>query len=50
LADVDRALAKIAAGTYGKSEVTGRPIPVERLRAIPWARLAADEEEDRARG
>jgi DnaK suppressor protein len=38
LADVERALAKIEAGTYGRSEATGEPIPRERLEAIPWAR------------
>ncbi len=49
LAEIDRALAKMADGTYGVSEVSGRPIPIERLRAVPWARLAADEEEERER-
>jgi DnaK suppressor protein len=45
LEDIDRALAKIDSGTYGVSELSGRPIPIERLRAVPWARLTADEEE-----
>ena len=45
LVDIDRALRKLDDGTYGVSELTGRPIPVERLRAVPWARLTADEEE-----
>ena len=49
LAEIDRALAKIEAGTYGVSELGGRPIPIERLRAVPWARLTAEEEERRAR-
>jgi DnaK suppressor protein len=49
LGEVDRAITKIAAGTYGVSELSGRPIPVERLRAVPWARLTADEEERNAR-
>jgi DnaK suppressor protein len=48
LAEVDRALAKIEAGTYGVSELSGRPIQIERLRAVPWARLTAEEEERRA--
>jgi RNA polymerase-binding transcription factor DksA len=43
LADVDRALAKLDAGTYGVSEKTGDPIPRERLEAIPWARNNVDE-------
>ncbi len=45
LADVDRALAKLEAGTYGVSEVSGHPIPLERLEAVPWARRTAEEEE-----
>jgi DnaK suppressor protein len=49
LIEVDRALAKLDAGTYGVSELSGHPIPIERLRAVPWARLTADEEERRNR-
>ena len=49
IVEIDRALAKIAAGTYGVSELSGEPIPVARLRAVPWARLTAQEEEQRAR-
>ncbi|HEV3030055.1 MAG TPA: TraR/DksA family transcriptional regulator [Polyangia bacterium] len=44
LADIDDALAKIEAGTYGLSERSGRPIDSRRLMVVPWARLAADEE------
>ncbi|HEX4460188.1 MAG TPA: TraR/DksA family transcriptional regulator [Polyangia bacterium] len=43
LADVDRALAKLDAGTYGVSEKTGAPIPKDRLEAVPWARNNVDE-------
>ena len=43
LAEVDRALAKLAAGTYGLSEKTGAPIPYDRLSAVPWARQGTDE-------
>jgi DnaK suppressor protein len=38
LRDVERALEKIEAGTYGTSEETGEPIPIARLDALPWAR------------
>jgi RNA polymerase-binding transcription factor DksA len=38
IAEIDHALAKLAEGTYGVCEVSGLPIPKERLRAIPWAR------------
>ena len=34
---IDAALERIAAGTYGICVVSGRRIPQERLRAIPWA-------------
>jgi len=44
LADIDDALAKIEAGTYGRSERSGLPIDYRRLLVVPWARLAADEE------
>ncbi len=37
-AEVDRALERLAAGTFGICEECGAPIPEERLEAIPWAR------------
>jgi RNA polymerase-binding transcription factor DksA len=36
--EIDHALAKLDDGTYGLCEVSGQPIPKERLEAIPWAR------------
>jgi len=36
--EIDRALEKIPAGTYGICEVSGLAIPRERLKAIPWCR------------
>jgi DnaK suppressor protein len=45
LADVERAIAKIDAGTYGFSEISGLPISIERLDAVPWARRTLEEEE-----
>lgn len=47
LSEIDHALAKFDSGTYGLSELSQRPIPIERLRAVPWARLTAEEEERR---
>ena len=38
VSEIDHALAKLEDGTYGICEVSGQPIPKERLRAIPWAR------------
>ena len=37
--DIDKALAKMDAGTYGICERCGQPIPKERLRALPYAAL-----------
>jgi DnaK suppressor protein len=48
LAAVERAEQRLAAGTYGLSIESGRPIPDQRLEAVPTAELTADEE--RARG
>ncbi|HEX8795164.1 MAG TPA: TraR/DksA family transcriptional regulator [Polyangiaceae bacterium] len=45
LAEVEHALVKLNAGTYGFSETSGRPIPFARLLALPWARNDADEAE-----
>jgi DnaK suppressor protein len=38
LADLDDALARVAAGTYGICATCGQPIPPERLEARPFAR------------
>ena len=48
LAAVERAEARLAAGTYGLSIESGQPIPDERLEALPTAELTADEERTRA--
>jgi DnaK suppressor protein len=37
LAQIERALRKIEDGTYGISDASGKPIPRERLEAIPEA-------------
>jgi DnaK suppressor protein len=43
LAAIDRALGRIEAGTYGKSLLSGQPIPDERLEADPAAELTIEE-------
>jgi DnaK suppressor protein len=48
LAAVERAEARLAAGTYGRSVASGEPIPDARLEALPTAELTVDEE--RAQG
>jgi DnaK suppressor protein len=37
--DIDDALDRIEAGTYGRCASCGNPIPEERLEAVPWAAL-----------
>jgi RNA polymerase-binding transcription factor DksA len=37
LADIERAQAKLADGTYGVCDGCGQPIPEARLEALPWA-------------
>jgi len=41
--DIDAALSRIDERTYGLSLVSGRTIPKERLRAIPWATELVEE-------
>ncbi len=43
VAEIDAALERLAAGTYGYSVQSGRPIPRDRLEAIPWATLLVEE-------
>jgi DnaK suppressor protein len=49
LAAVERAEARLAAGTYGLSIQSGAPIPDERLEAVPTAELTVEEQEPGAR-
>ena len=44
LAALERAEARLAAGTYGLSVLSGEPIPDERLEIVPTAELTAEEE------
>ena len=41
---IERAEARLAAGTYGLSIESGTPIPDERLEALPTAERTAEEE------
>jgi RNA polymerase-binding transcription factor DksA len=43
IAEIDAALDRIRQGTYGYSEVSGTPIPRERLEAIPETTVLAAE-------
>jgi DnaK suppressor protein len=40
---IDRALGRLEAGTYGRSVLSGQPIPDERLEADPAAELTIEE-------
>jgi RNA polymerase-binding transcription factor DksA len=43
LAQIKKALDRIEQGTYGLSEVSGKPIPIERLEALPYATTLVGE-------
>lgn len=45
LLEIDAALARIEGGNYGICEISGRAIPVARLRAIPFARYTIEFQE-----
>jgi DnaK suppressor protein len=45
LEEVNHALAKIPEGSYGICEKSGKPIPLDRLRAEPHARCIIQEAE-----
>jgi len=44
LQEIEDALSRIESGTYGLSEKSGKPIPEERLEAVPTARNLVEEE------
>jgi RNA polymerase-binding transcription factor DksA len=46
LHDVDRALERLADGTYGTCEACGGTIDDERLAAVPAARFCVDHQAD----
>jgi DnaK suppressor protein len=41
---IERAETRLEDGTYGKSVVSGKPIPDGRLEALPWADRLVEEE------
>ncbi len=40
--EIDDALQRIADGTYGVCELTGKPIKNDRLEELPWARYSIE--------
>ena len=49
LAEIEAALKRIEEGTYGLCSNCGKPIPEERLEALPWATLCIDCQRERER-
>jgi RNA polymerase-binding transcription factor len=43
LEEIEGALRRLDEGTYGTCDACGRPIPEERLEAVPWAKLCIDD-------
>lgn len=50
ISDIERALQKIADGSYGRSDFSGKPIPKARLETTPEAILTVQEERSREGG
>jgi RNA polymerase-binding transcription factor DksA len=44
LADIEAAYKRLENGTYGKSVLSGEPIPDDRLEAVPHARYTVEEQ------
>jgi DnaK suppressor protein len=49
LVGIERALQKIQEGSYGLSDVSGQPIPRQRLERVPEAVMTQSEAEARER-
>jgi RNA polymerase-binding transcription factor DksA len=49
LADVEHALRRLDEGTYGTCEIDGKPIPDDRLEALPAARLCLEHQAEAER-
>jgi DnaK suppressor protein len=50
LREIDEALARIEAGTFGTCQACGHPIGEERLDALPWATLCIEDKRKQERG
>ena len=47
---IEDALERMRDGTYGRCAEDDQPIPIERLRAIPWAEYCAQHQAEREAG
>ena len=43
LEEISQALTRFEIGTYGLSEISGKPIPLERLELLPWTNRLVEE-------
>lgn len=50
LRQIDRALEKIAEGTYGVCDLSGEEIPAKRLEAVPYATMTVKAQEQMEKG
>lgn len=50
LFEIDAALRRIEKGTYGICEVTGQPINIERLQALPYVRYTVRAQSELEKG
>jgi RNA polymerase-binding transcription factor DksA len=46
LYEIDEAIRRLEHNLYGICEITGKPIPLSRLAAIPWTRFTEEAEEE----
>lgn len=46
LGKVEKALERMDNGTYGICEITGKPIPLARLQALPYATLCIEAQRE----
>jgi DnaK suppressor protein len=46
LNEIEEALSRLENGTYGVCQATGKPIPEERLEAVPWTRFSVEGQEE----
>jgi DnaK suppressor protein len=44
LEEIEQAFHRLEAGTYGICQACGRPIPPERLEALPYARFCIEDQ------
>ena len=50
LRQIERALEKIAEGTYGVCDISGEEIPIARLEAIPYATMTVQSQDKFEKG